>query len=972
MLAAAEARRPFDLSRGPLLRATLLRLGPQRHVLLLCLHHIVFDGWSLGLLIREATALYEAYLRGEESPLEELAVQYVDYAVWQRERFESGGMAQQLEYWKEQLRGPLPVLELGRVRPVLPSSRGAEEEFEIGEGLREGLNELSRREGATMFMVLLSAFVVLLHRYTGETDIVVGTPVAGRIRAEVEPLIGFFVNTLVLRLKVSENPTFRELLARVREVCLDGYANQEVPFEKVVEAVRPERATSHTPLFQVMFALQNAPIPSLELPQVSLRPAKIEGAVAKFDLSFNMVETTNRLAGVIEYGTDLFDRETIVRMTGHFTTLLQSIVQKPEQRLAHLSLLSEGEKRQLESWNKTGADYAQSHLIHELFEAQVKRTPRAIAVRFEDEQLTYEELNERSNQLAHYLQAHGVEPETLVGIYMERSLEMVVGLFGVLKAGGAYLPLDPTYPTARLARMMENAQAPIILTQQHLFGELLQQGARVVCLDSEWPTIAAYETHNACSQVAEDNLAYVIYTSGSTGQPKGAMNTHRGVCNRLCWIQETNGLDETDAVLQKTPFSFDVSVWEFFWPLMCGARLVLAAPEAHRDSAYLTQIIRQQQITTLHFVPSMLEAFLDEGALEECPGLKRVFCSGEALPYEYLESFMERSSAALFNLYGPTETAIEVTHWTCRKDDDGRRVPIGKPIANIQIHLLDAALELVPVNVPGELHIGGVGVGRGYYRQPALTAERFIPDALSSVPGARQYKSGDLARYLPDGQIEYLGCLDDQVKIRGYRIELGEIEAALNQHPEVRETVVIARKENGRPTLAAYIAVNVDAAPTAAQLHGYLRNLVPIYMVPSNFVLLNELPLTPNGKVDKRALPPPKPTQSDDENTFVEPCTATEHALARIWKDILELERVGVHDDFFALGGHSLSAVKVISRVRTDFQIELPLRRLFETPTIVALGEVIETAQADSRPMVVSPLVRHSRDQFRVTVPRIQ
>ena len=980
-LVREEAQRPFDLAQGPLLRTTLLRLGEEDHILLLAMHHIVSDGWSGGVLFQEITALYEAFSTGKPAPLPELPVQYADYAVWQRGWLQGEVLEKQLSYWRERLSGAPPVLELptDHPRPAVQSFRGARQSVMLSKSLTEALRTLSQREGATLFMILLAAFQTLLRRYSNQEEIVVGSPIAGRTRPETEGLIGLFVNTLVLHTDLSGDPSFRELLGRVREVALGAYAHQDVPFEKLVEELQPKRSLSHTPLFQVMFILQNAPRLALNLSGLTLKSLEFDNGTAQFDVTLSVVEVAEGLQAKFEYNTDLFDAATITRMLKHFQVLLEGVVANPDQRLSELPLLTEAERHQLLiEWNDTAVEYPRDICLHELFEAQVTRTPEAVAVVFEEEQLTYRELNRRANQLARYLRKLGVGPEVLVGIMMERSIEMVVGLLGILKAGGAYVPLDPAYPQERLSFMLEDARVPVLLTQARLAESLPQSEAEVVSVDALREVIAQEGVENPAGGATAENLAYVIYTSGSTGRPKGAMNSHRGICNRLLWMQDAYQLTGADRVLQKTPFSFDVSVWEFFWPLLTGARLVVAQPGGHQDSDYLVKLITEQKITTLHFVPSMLQVFLEGWGLETCDSLKQVMCSGEALPFELQERFFARLNAELHNLYGPTEAAVDVTFWACERESNRRTVPIGRPIANTQIYLLDRRLQPVPVGVPGELYIGGVGVARGYLNRPELTAERFIPDPFSAEDGARLYKTGDLARYLPDGNIEYLGRIDHQVKLRGFRIELGEIEAVLQQYAGVRDVVVLLREDGpGDKRLVAYVAVRGEAAPGPAELRRFLSERLPEYMVPQAFVLLDELPLTPNGKVDRRALPEPDGARPEPGAGYVAPRGAEEEEVARVWAEVLKVERVGADDNFFELGGHSLLVMQVVSRLRRSLGVELPLRSLFEAPTVVGLAEAIKKlkdsgAEPQAPAIVALPRKRHQMNvplQGLLTVP---
>lgn len=640
----------------------------------------------------------------------------------------------------------------------------------------------------------------------------------------------------------------------------------------------------------------------------------------------------------------------MVRMQGHFETLLDGIASNPVRRLHELPLLTAAERDQiLVDWNNTRVDYPSTGCLHELFEAQARRTPERVAVEFNGKQLSYRELNERANQLGHYLQGLGVGPDTPVAVCMDRSLELVIALYGVLKSGGAYVPMDADYPQERLAFMLEDTGAPVLLTQSDVASGLPRHNGEVLRLDTDWQQIAREEVSNPALTTRPDNLAYVIYTSGSTGSPKGTMNTHRGICNRLLWMQDQYRLTGADKVLQKTPFSFDVSVWEFFWPLLSGARLLVAEPGGHRDVAYLVKLIREQGITVAHFVPSMLRTFLEEPGVEKCWSLRHVFCSGEALPYDLQEKFFKRSASELHNLYGPTEAAVDVTHWTCRRNDKRKIVPIGLPVANTKVYILDQHLQPLPIGVPGELYLGGVQVGRGYYKRPQLTAEKFIPDPFSGDPNARLYKTGDLCRWGSDGTIECLGRLDFQVKVRGFRVELGEIEAYLGKHPGVREVVVtVAEAELGQKRLVAYVVLVGELACTTTELRDYLKQKLPDYMIPAIWVTLPSLPLTPNGKVDRKALPPPDTSRPAQFSGYVSPRTDIEKMLAGWWAEILRVEHVSIHDDFFELGGHSLSATRLLSRIRSGLQIDVPLRRLFERPTVAGFAEYVEAVRWSS------------------------
>jgi amino acid adenylation domain-containing protein len=924
-LVREEALRSFDLARDTLLRVKLFRLGAQDHVLMVTLHHIASDGWSIGVLIREVASLYEAFSQGRASPLPEVTFQYADYAQWQREWLQGERLDEQVAWWKRQLEGMPPLLELptDRPRPPAQSYRGRTERFSIAPELIARLLEVARQERTTPFMTLLAALQTLLHRYSRQERIGVGTPIAGRTRSEIEPLIGFFVNTLVMPSDFSGDPSFRELLGRVRETALGAYAHQDLPFEKLVEELRPERDLGRHPLFQVMFVLQNEPMPAVQPRGLQFTPVQVDTGLAKFDLLLQIVPQSGAWQGSIEYSTDLFDRATIQRLIGHYQTLLTAVADAPSGRVSELPMLPEGERRTLLfDWNSSRRDYDQSVPLHRIVERQAEETPDAVAVSFEGASLRYADLNRRANQLAHFLRRQGVGPEIRVGVSMERSLDLVIALLAVLKAGGAYVPIDPDYPRERVDFMIEDSRV------RHLLTSL------------DWNSLAHEPTENLSVDIAPENLAYVIYTSGSTGRPKGAMNTHRGIVNRLRWMQETFRLGSGDVVAQKTPFSFDVSVWEFFWPLMTGARLAVARPGGHRDGRYLVDRIEREGVTVIHFVPAMLQAFLREPDVERCRSLRLVVCSGEALSLPLQEQFFRRMSAELHNLYGPTEAAVDVTHWRCRRGEGEAIVPIGRPIANTQIYILDRHLEPVPIGIPGELFLGGTNVGRGYLRRPSLTAEKFLPDPFGEERG-RLYRTGDLARWLSDGSIEFLGRLDDQIKLRGFRIELGEIESVLSEQPGIRQAVVVARDAGEESRLVAYVVPSTGATPNITELKEALRRRLPEYMIPAAFVFLESLPLNPSGKVDRRALPEAGQARVERAD-FTPPRSSTEQGLAAIWAELLNVGTVGLRDDFFALGGHSLLATRLTARVRETFSVELPLRSIFIGPTLKAMAAAID------------------------------
>lgn len=942
-IVTTASSQPFDLTQAPLLRGTLIRVKEQEHIMLLTMHHIISDGWSWKVFYQELAALYQAFCNGERSPLAELPIQYADFALWQRQSVDEAS-DRQLAYWKQQLDGASPVLALptDSPRPAIQSFRGAREPLILTQAITAALKALSKQEGITLFTLLLAAFKTLLYRYTGQTDLLVGTPIANRTQIETENLLGCFVNTLVLRTDISSNPSFRELLARVRETTLAAYANQDVPFEQLVKELQPERALSYNPLFQVMFVFQDAPLLALELPDLTLTPLIADSGIAKFDLTLFLEDTKHGLMGALEYNTDLFKADTITRMLGHFQALLESIVANPDRQVADLTILTAAERHQLLvefNQNQSKIQHPKSTIdrcLHHLIEAQVEQTPDAVAVVFENEQLTYRELNCRANQLAHYLQLLGVKPEVLVGICLDRSLEMAIALLGILKAGGAYVPLDPTYPKERLAFVIEETQLPVLLTQQHLRESIPQHQAHTVCVDTEWQAIALHSQENIDSGVRSKNLAYTIYTSGSTGKPKGVQITHDAAVNFLNSMRQEPGLSQQDVLLAITTISFDIAALELYLPLIVGAKIVLVSREVASDGVQLSNILAHG-VTVMQATPATWQLLLESG----WQGNKqlKMLCGGEAMTRSLADRLLQKGNS-LWNMYGPSETTI----WsTARKVEPGTdSVAIGRPIANTQIYLLDPHLQPVPIGVPGELYIGGDGVARGYLNRSDLTAQRFIPNPFSDRQGNRLYKTGDLARYLPDGNIEYLGRIDYQVKIRGFRIELGEIETVMRQHPAVREAIAIVR-EQPQKSLVAYVVPNQHPAPAINDLRSFLKERLPEYMVPAAFVLMDALPLTANGKVDRQALPTPE-GERPVEGTFVAANTPLEEMLAGIWTQILGLEQVGIHDNFFELGGHSLLATQAISQVRQTFQVEIPLRRLFEAPTVAELAKQIEMA----------------------------
>jgi amino acid adenylation domain-containing protein len=962
-LATAEAARAFDLGSGPLLRVCLLRLDREEHALLLTMHHIISDGWSVGVLIRELGALYAAYSRGQESPLAELPLQYADYAQWQRNRLHDEALAEQLAYWRNQLQGAPSLLALptDRPRPAMQTFSGAAHTLMFPPELSAALKSLSQREGVTLFMTLLAAFQMLLCRYTGQMDISVGTPIANRNRAEVEGLIGLFANTLVLRTNLDGNPSFRELLQRVKEVALGAYARQDLPFEKLVEELQPERSLSHSPLFQVMFVLQHASAEAPELRGLTLQSVEAENATAKFDLTLSITDATEGLRGAFEYNTDLFDAATIERMSDHFRVLLEAIADSPHRRISALPLLPDAERRQLlQELTDTARLYPKGECMHHLFDEQVERSPDAVAVRNGGARLTFRELDERANQLARHLQALGVGPESLVGICVERSMEMVVGLLGIHKAGGAYVPLDPAYPRQRLGFILEDANVAVVLTQRRLLESLPAHAAHVVCLDADWGAIAGQSTARPVSQVSAGNVAYIIYTSGSTGRPKGVAIEHRNAVTLLHWAREVFALEDLRGMLASTSICFDLSVFELFVPLSWGGTVILA-----ENALQLLTLPEKEDVTLINTVPSAMAELLRMGGVPG--GVRTVNLAGEILQRKLVEEiYAQRQVEEVLNLYGPSEDTTYSTFATVKRDE-GSAPPIGRPVADTQVYLLDSHLNLVPFGIPGEIFIGGGGLARGYLNRPELTADRFIPNPFSAQPGTRLYRTGDLARYAPGGNLEYLGRSDYQVKIRGFRIELGEVEAVLAGHERVRDVVVVAKEGGESGTrLVAYIVAQGGGAEqplTAPELRRFMLERLPKHMAPSVYVMLDEMPLSPNGKVDRRALPEPESPRASQSGDYVAPRTPLEEMVASIWAGVLGLEEVGVHDNFFDLGGHSLLATRVISRLREAFHVEMPVRSLFESATVAELTESIEQARSTAASVQTAPILPVSRER---------
>lgn len=947
-VATEQTRKPFDLNQEPLLRATLLQLDDAEYQLCLSLHHIIFDGLSIyRVLLPELVALYRSFSNDKPSPLPELPVQYGDFSTWQHDAMDAKTVSSQLAYWRSQLGGELPVLQLptDRPRPNVHSFRGATQPVRLSPELSDSLRKLSRREGVTLFMTLASSFATLLHRYSGQDDMLVGTVAAGRKAAELEGLLGCFQNPLALRLNLAGNPNFVELLRRTREVTLGALCNDDVPFETVVSELHPDRDLSRDPLLQVLISL--APSASAVDPGWDVSQMRVDVGAAKFDLDLELDDRPEGIGGRFVYDTDLFDAATVARMAGHWVTLLQSIADAPESSISLLPLLTTAEKDQFALWNNTRTEYASERCINELVELQVQRTPQAAAVVQEKKTLSYAELNARANQLARYLQNRGVGPEVRVGVSLESSPEMMVALLAVLKAGGACVPLDPNYPPERLAYMLEDAQVPVVITDSRSITALPAPASQVIDLTSDWESIAREGRENLRCTVTPENLAYVIYTSGSTGKPRGVLLTHAGLVNHNLAAIALYGLQPTDRVLQFSTISFDIAVEEIFPTWMSGGTLVLKTPQMPLTAREFLAWIRERQITVLDLPTAYWHELVHQISDVKQglpPKLRRVIVGGEKASANALVSWKKIAGNRVqwINTYGPTEASVIATSFEPQNAEIPAVLPIGRPIANTQVHVLDAQLQPVPIGVRGELHIGGVGVARGYLNRPELSAEKFIADPFREAPGARLYKTGDMARFLPSGEIEFLGRADHQVKIRGFRVELGEIEAILSHHPAVSDPVVVVREDDsGTKHLLAYFIAKQQPAPTGMELRRFLKDRLPEYMVPHAFVALSALPLTPNGKVDRRALPAPSATELAVEEGFSVPKDALESQLVKLWEPILGRRPIGVRQNFFELGGHSLLAVRLMHRVEQEFGKRLPIAALLQAPTIEQLANVL-------------------------------
>lgn len=952
-IAGEEAQTSFDLNTGPLFRVRLLRLQTNVHILILVIHHIITDGWSMSIFFREIAAIYRHLVDGEPLDLPDLKIQYPDFAQWQRTVMTGGILDRELDYWRNKLSESPRVLGLptDRSRPAIQTHRGASQSWFIDQNLTDALKILSQRESSSLYMILLAAFYILLWRYTSAEDILVGTPIAARNEVELEDLIGLFVNTIIVRGELSGNPTFLAFFRRIITTCFEAYEHQHAPFEKIVEELETDRSLSYAPLVQVMFVLQNAPKQIIQLSHLELEELIFESGLAKFDLTLDITEAEG-LHCTFEYSTDLFDASTINRMMRNFDTLLRSIVLDPESRLSGLEMLHPAEKRIVSvEWNSTQFPFRQEATIHGLFEEQVSRTPRAIALVENTEQITFRELNERANRLGHALLSMRLVPDAPVAVLVERSIDMVAAMLGVLKAGRPYVPLDPSYPKERLAFMIQDSGASVVVTHRGL-NALLSDGIAVLRLDG-LERITEHDSSANPATGARNETAYLIYTSGSTGRPKGVEGTHRATVNRFEWMWRNYPFQHGEVACQKTSIGFVDSIWEIFGPLLVGTALVVI-PDAFLEPEGLAGALAKHRITRIVLVPSLLRLLLEEVSdlQSKLPDLTLWISSGEALPLDLARRFREAlPQVKLLNLYGSSEVAADVTCEEVRDLEQVSSVPIGRPIANVQVYLLDQDLRPVPIGARGEIYVGGECLARGYYRRPELTAERFIANPFTGDRSARLYRTGDFGRFKADGILEYLGRVDNQVKVRGIRIELSEIESILMEHPFVKEAVVaVAERDSGSALLVGHVVPSGAIIPGTTELRQYLKSRVPDYMIPSVFVVLTALPLLPNGKVNRAALPPVQPDQIGTQSAFVGPRNENEETLASMWRDLLGIDRIGVDRSFFEMGGHSLLGMQLLARIRRTFGVDLPVRRLFEEPTIAGLAVELEKSKASGTP----------------------
>lgn len=964
-----EAKKPFDLAQGPLIHAKLLRIEERKHILFLAIHHIIFDGWSKGVFLQELMALYGVYSTGQPSPLQPLPIQYADYAIWQRQQLQSEKLQTHLDYWQQKLGMSPPVLTIptDHPRPTVQTFHGSEQSILLSKSLLSTLKMLSMREGKTLFMTLLAAFQALLARYSGQEDIIIGTRVAGRNQRETEGLIGCFINALVINTSLDGNPTFQDMMKRVGEVALEAFSHQELPFEKLVEKLQIKRDPTLHPLFQVMFVLQTAPNPTFHLPDLTITSLEIERDIARYDLDFSLIEDeSGGLLCSMMYNTQLFEQETIQRLLKHFQTLLEAVSSNPTLRLWDLPLLTPREQQQLLDWHGTIVAYPDDERLSTLFEQKAAQIPDAPAVIYEGECLTYQELNKAANQLAHYLLIEqGIGPEMFVGVCVERSIQTLISLLAILKIGGIYVPLDPTYPSAYLAAMLRDVKIATVLTKQQYAQQLLFANTSIICLDSEWQAISRYGAHNPHNPTVLDNAVYLMFTSGSTGQPKGVIVPQRQVINRLNWMWRVYPFANNEVACQRTTINFTPSLCELLGPLLYGVPTVIIPDMVVKDPLLLVPVLARQKVTRIVVVPSLLQAILNSNLdlQAQLPLLKYWHVGGELLSRALAQHFHDRlPHAILINQYGATEMSDVAYCDTWEKYPHLLNVPSGYPIDNTHIYLLDRHLCMTPIGVPGEVYIGGVGVPRGYINRPDLTAERFIPDPFSSTPGSRLYNMGDIARYLPDGSIELLGRRDQQAKFHGYRVELAGIEAILNQHPQVQQAIVLLQDVKGEQ-LIAYVLPIGDEHPSPAHLRSYLSEVLPGYMIPTKFVMIDALPRLQNGKVDRNSLTSLPVLPDHIETTYTAPQTDLEQTIARIWREVLQVEEVSIHSNFFDLGGHSLLGLEVRNRLQEILQREILLIELFEHTTISALAKYLSQQTHDNQEALehIPELVKEQR-----------
>ncbi|MCP3660211.1 MAG: amino acid adenylation domain-containing protein [Bacteroidetes bacterium] len=950
-LAQIEAKKPFNFSNGLLFRPKLWILNDTEYILQITIHHIIADAWSMGVLMKNLLSIYEKYHQNKEHIIEKgNIIQYKDFAIWQNKIINKELLSYQLEYWKKELDSIEEVMKLplDRVRPNEQSFNGKIEVYKPKKKLCYELKNMARAEHTTIFQILLTAFQVLIYRYTGQKDSVIGFLSANR-RYETDKSIGYFVNTVPLRTNFSDNPSFKNLLLRNRDKFLKALLHSDVPFSKIVKSLKINRNLKHNPIFQVLVAHEPIQRETSKVIDIEFNYFLVDYDKSKFDLTLFIEEDIDSFKILLEYNTDIFEKTTIKNMLTNFNTLLENIVTHSESKISDIPILSKKESDKiLLKWNDTFSSYPSKKTLHGLFQEQVNRTPNIIATigAFEGKDhahLTYQELNYKSNQLAHYLKDLVGRVDSIVGVFLDRSIEMVVTLLGILKSGCAYLPLDTEYPAERIDFLLNDANISILITNNDLIHKLPEYKGKIINIDNN-VHIKQYSCVNPdYDDNMAENAAYVIYTSGSTGKPKGVMNTHKGICNRLLWMQETFRLKQSDRVLQKTSCSFDVSVWEFFWPLISGACLVIAKPGGHRDVNYLISTIVNNKITTIHFVPSMLQFFLEDKKVQQCNKmLKRVICSGETLTYKLQNKFFDKLNVSLYNLYGPTEAAVDVTWWECKKKDNLNliSVPIGKPIANTQLYILDNFLQPLPVGIPGEVYIGGANLAKGYLNRSELTEQKFIKNPFN--PYSKLYKTGDLARFLPDGNIEFIGRLDYQVKVKGFRVELGEIESVIRDHSSIKDVVVISKEDiPGTNILIAYIIVLDQNHFSINELRSYLKIKLPDYMIPLNFMVLETFPLNTNGKIERNRFPIPQQIESFVSNNFVSPETDVEKILANIWSSVLKVKRISIYDNFFELGGDSIRSLQVLYMAK-EKKLKFTLQDIFKYQTIASIAKVLK------------------------------